>query len=62
MLLVGCKEVGGSQVEHMMLLIEDRDVGDIGGIVEELAGELLIPGSVFCFELNWRLGSWRGKM
>ena len=40
-----------------MLLIEDRDVGEIGKNVGELGGRVLIPGSVLCFELGWCLGS-----
>ena len=55
--MAGFEEMGGSQVGHMVLLIEGRDVGEIGRNVEELEGRVLIPGSVLCFELGWCLGS-----
>ena len=41
----------------MILVIEDRDVGDIEGIVEKLEGDLLSSGSLSCFELSWCLDS-----
>ena len=55
--MVGCEEIGGSQVEQMVPLSEERVVGESRLNVEGLGDRVLTPGSVLCFESDWCLGS-----
>ena len=41
------------EVGHMSLVIEDRDVWDIEGIVESPEGDLLTSGLLSCSELSY---------
>ena len=55
--MVGYEEIGDSEVEQMVLLGEERAVGESEKTVEQLREMALTPDFVLCFESDWCLGS-----